>query len=70
MGWQICREQQTHRPAQSLQLLRRNIPGYQEKFTLQRVADNAGLVPPFQMKNTAPSVTGSESAAQLPLTHG
>lgn len=69
-GWQIHTEYQTNRPGQSLQLLRRNIPAYQEKFTLRRVVDNTGLVPPFQRKNTAPSVTGSDSAVQLPLTHG
>jgi len=69
-GWQIHAEKQTNRPGGSAQLLRRNIPGYQEKFTLQSVVDNTGLVPPFRRKNAAPSVTGSDSAAQLPLTHG
>lgn len=69
-GWQIHTGHHADRPGQSAQLLRRNIPGYQENFTLRYVVDNAGLVPPFQRKNTAPSVTGSDSAVQLPPTHG
>lgn len=69
-GWQTHTEHHTDRPGQSVQLLRRNIPSYQENFTLRCVVDNTGLVSPFQRKNTAPSVTGSNSAAQLPPTHG
>lgn len=47
-----------------VQLLRRNIPGYQEKFTLRRVVDNTGPVPPFQL-HLSHGLT-----VQLPLTHG
>lgn len=47
-----------------VQLLRRNIPGYQEKFTLRCVVDNTEPVPPFQL-HLSHGLT-----VQLPLTHG